>query len=120
MAVEVDSQPPARSEGGGAPVGGDEARRSRPLPAERIVAVLAGIQQFAPILHTVERNPLQDLVRTPRDMVMFGVVVVIAGGVREEIQRAFLLRRFERWLGGGTVGVVITSIAFGAGHRIQG
>ena len=42
--------------------------------------------------------------------------MVVAGGVREEIQRAFLLHRFEVWLGGGAVGLVVTSIAFGAGH----
>ena len=49
-----------------------------------------------------------------------GLVVVLAGGVREEVQRAFLLRRFEQWLGGGAVGLVVTSVLFGAGHRIQG
>jgi membrane protease YdiL (CAAX protease family) len=84
------------------------------------VAVLATIQQFAPGLHTVERNPLQDLMRTPRDIAIFAVVVVVAGGVREEIQRAFILHRFERWLGGGKVGVVVASVAFGAGHLLQG
>jgi len=40
--------------------------------------------------------------------------------VREEVQRAFLLRRFERWLGGGRVGVIVTSVSFGLGHKIQG
>jgi membrane protease YdiL (CAAX protease family) len=40
--------------------------------------------------------------------------------VREEIQRAFVLRRFEQPLGGGAVGVFIFSLAFGAGHTIQG
>ena len=44
----------------------------------------------------------------------------MAGGVREEIQRAFLLNRFERWLGGSGVGIVVTSVAFGAGHLTQG
>lgn len=82
--------------------------------------VLAAIQQLAPWLRTVERNPLQDLIQTPRDAALFGVVVVVAGGVREEIQRAFLLRRFERWLGGAGVGVVAASAAFGAGHLLQG
>ena len=48
------------------------------------------------------------------------LVVVVAGGVREEIQRAFLLRRFEVWLGGSTVGIIVTSVAFGAGHVLQG
>jgi len=84
------------------------------------VAVLAGIQRFAPWLHTVEHNPLQDLIRTPRDAAVFAVVVVVAGGIREEIQRAFLLRRFEQWMGGAGVGVVVTSVAFGAGHFVQG
>ena len=84
------------------------------------VVVLAGIQQFAPWLHTVEHNPLQDLIRTPRAAAVFAVVVVVAGGIREEIQRAFLLRRFEQWVGGAGVGVVVTSAAFGAGHFVQG
>jgi membrane protease YdiL (CAAX protease family) len=84
------------------------------------IGVLLAIQVFAPRLHTVQHNPLQDLLRTRTDVIWFGIVVVIAGGVREEIQRAFLLRRFERWLGGGTVGVVVASAAFGVGHIIQG
>ena len=84
------------------------------------VMVLAGIQRLAPWLHTVEHNPLQELIRTPRDAAVFAVVVVVAGGLREEIQRAFLLRRFEQWLGGAGVGVVVTSVAFGAGHLVQG
>ena len=84
------------------------------------VMVLGGIQQLAPWLHTVEHNPLQELIRTPRDAAVFAVVVVVAGGIREELQRAFLLRRFEQWVGGAGVGVVVTSVAFGAGHLVQG
>jgi membrane protease YdiL (CAAX protease family) len=84
------------------------------------VAILVTIQLVAPSLHDVATNPLQTLIRTPRDAAAFAVVVVLAGGLREEVQRAFLLRRFERWLGGGGVGVVVTSLLFGAGHRIQG
>src|SRR5205085_10923068 len=70
--------------------------------------------------HTVEHNPLQDLVRTRGDALLFALVVVVAGGVREELQRAFLLRRFEVSLGGARVGVVVTSVAFGSGHLLQG
>jgi membrane protease YdiL (CAAX protease family) len=84
------------------------------------VAILATIQRWVPSLHTVEHNPLQAMFRTPRDTWLFALVVVIAGGVREELQRAFLLRRFEVWLGGATIGVVAASIAFGAGHWLQG
>ena len=72
---------------------------------------LLTIQRYAPSLHTVEQNPLQELLSRPRDAWLFALVVVVAGGIREEIQRAFLLHRFERWLGGGTVGVIVTSVA---------
>lgn len=82
--------------------------------------LLITLQAVAPWLRTVPHNPLQDLVATPRDAVMFGLVLVVAGGLREEVQRAFLLQRFERWLGGAKVGLVITSAAFGLGHFLQG
>ena len=65
-------------------------------------------------------NPLQDLLRSPRDAWLFALVVLVAGGIREEIQRAFLLHRFEVWLGGPAVGIAVTSAAFGAGHFVQG
>jgi membrane protease YdiL (CAAX protease family) len=107
---------------GSAPVGA-EVRRGLPLTLVALliaVAVMLTLQQLAPWLHTVEHNPLQDLVRTRRDAVLFAIVVVVAGGIREELQRAFLLRRFERWLGGARAGVVATSAAFGAGHFLQG
>jgi membrane protease YdiL (CAAX protease family) len=84
------------------------------------IAVLVTIQLVAPSLHTVATNPLQALLRSPRDALLFALVVLVAGGVREEIQRAFLLHRFDQCLGGGRVGVVVTSIAFGAGHLLQG
>ncbi len=107
---------------GGRPVG-REALAGVPLVFAALVigaAVLIAIQRFAPSLHTVPHNPLQDLIRTRRDMWMFAIVVVGAGGVREEIQRAFLLHRFETMLGGNLVGGVATSLAFGAGHLVQG
>jgi membrane protease YdiL (CAAX protease family) len=84
------------------------------------VVVLLSMQRFAPWLHTVPDNPLQELLRSPRDAWLFALVVLLAGGVREEIQRAFLLHRFEVWLGGPVVGLVVTSVAFGAGHLLQG
>jgi membrane protease YdiL (CAAX protease family) len=83
-------------------------------------AVLLSIQRWAPWLHTVIDNPLQELLRSPRDAWLFALVVLVAGGVREEIQRAFLLHRFNVWLGGPVVGLTVTSVAFGAGHLMQG
>jgi membrane protease YdiL (CAAX protease family) len=84
------------------------------------ILVLGGLRLVAPWLHTVERNPLQDVIRTGTEAALFAVIAVVAGGVREEIQRAFLLNRFERWLGGPRVGVLVASTAFGAGHLLQG
>jgi membrane protease YdiL (CAAX protease family) len=83
-------------------------------------AVILTIQRVAPSLHTVPENPLEDLLRSPRDAWLFALVVFVAGGLREELQRAFLLHRFEVWLGGPAVGLVVTSVGFGAGHVFQG
>jgi membrane protease YdiL (CAAX protease family) len=84
------------------------------------VALLLSMRYLAPWLHTVPDNPLAALLRSPRDAWLFALVVLVAGGVREEIQRAFLLHRFSVWLGGPVVGIVVTSMAFGAGHLMQG
>jgi membrane protease YdiL (CAAX protease family) len=84
------------------------------------VGVLAFIQAFVPKLHNVAHNPLADLIVRRRDAWLFALVVIVAGGVREELQRAFVLHRFEVWLGGPMVGIVVGSAAFGAGHVLQG
>lgn len=100
-----------------------EARVGIPLTFVALgigIAVIASITRYAPSLHTVEHNPIQALLHSPRDAWMLAVVVVVAGGVREEIQRAFLLHRFDVWLGGSTFGLLVTSVAFGAGHVLQG
>jgi membrane protease YdiL (CAAX protease family) len=104
------------------PVAG-EAALGVPLVAAALLvasAVILAIQHYLPSLHTVADNPLKDLLRSPRDAWLFALVVFVAGGFREEIQRAFLLHRFEVWLGGPIVGVLVTSIGFGAGHLFQG
>ena len=101
----------------------EEARAGLPLSFAALAIAFTAIlliQRFAPWLRTEERNPLQDLLARPQDAAVMAVVLVVAGGIREEIQRAFLLRRFEQWLGGPVVGVLIASVGFGAGHVIQG
>jgi membrane protease YdiL (CAAX protease family) len=92
------------------------------IPAALAIAfgLLLMIQLLSPGLHTVPINPFQDLLRTRRDALLFAGVVIVAGGLREEIQRAFLIHRFETSLGGARVGVVVTSLAFGLGHLPQG
>jgi CAAX protease family protein len=91
-----------------------------PVTIAIAAVVLLTTQRFAPWLHTVEHNPLQDVLQSPRDAWLFAFVVIFAGGVREEIQRAFILHRFGVWLGGTTIGLIVTSVAFGAGHLPQG
>ena len=56
----------------------------------------------------------------PLEILLLIIVAVIAGGLREEIQRAFILYRVEQYLGGGLIGLVVFSLVFGAGHVLQG
>jgi membrane protease YdiL (CAAX protease family) len=87
-----------------------------------IVGVLMTLlMRLVPVLHNVPTNPLEQLATGgAHDAVLLGVVAILAGGVREELQRAFLLQRFERHLGGTVVGVIVLSTAFGLGHLLQG
>ena len=48
------------------------------------------------------------------------VIAMVAGGVREEIQRGFILHRFSQYLGGGLIGLIVHSTVFGLGHVDQG
>ena len=85
-----------------------------------VLAVQFTIQQLAPYLRNVQVSPFMPLLSSPLLLAGFVAVVLIAGGVREELQRAFLLHRFEQRLGGGSLGVALTSVAFGLGHTLQG
>jgi membrane protease YdiL (CAAX protease family) len=86
-----------------------------------VVALLLTLRMLAPALHNVETNPMEQLASGgAMNAAAFGVVAIFAGGVREELQRAFLLRRFELHLGGARVGVLVLSVAFGLGHALQG
>jgi uncharacterized protein len=85
-----------------------------------VLAVMVTVQQVVPWLHNVDKNPFERLIRSATDAAAFAVVAVVGGGVREEVQRAFILHRFERYLGGRHVGLVVSSVAFGLGHVIQG
>jgi membrane protease YdiL (CAAX protease family) len=91
-----------------------------PVVFVMVVVLLNALRLVAPWLHNVETNPLEALAATPSEAAIFGIVAIVAGGVREELQRAFLLRRFELHLGGAVVGVVVLSVAFGLGHVVQG
>ena len=85
-----------------------------------VAVLLAGIRLVLPELHNVAANPFEGLVRTPLDAWILGAMAVLSGGLKEELQRAFVLHRFDQHLGGARVGLVLFSVVFGAGHFIQG
>lgn len=86
-----------------------------------VVVLLNALRLLFPGLHNVPTNPLEALAGdSAQDAAMFGLLAIVAGGVREELQRAFLLHRFEQHLGGAKVGVIVLSAAFGLGHYVQG
>jgi membrane protease YdiL (CAAX protease family) len=92
-----------------------------PIVFLTVALLLAALMRLLPGLHNVAENPIEQLAAGgPGQAAMLGFIAVVAGGVREELQRAFLLRRFELHLGGPMVGVGVLSILFGLGHFPQG
>ena len=91
-----------------------------PLVFVVVILVLLLVLTYAPFLHNVARNPLEDMLTNRTNAAMFAVVAMIAGGVREEVQRGFIVHRFGQYLGGGALGVVTYSVLFGLGHFEQG
>ncbi len=65
-------------------------------------------------------NPLLELLRNKVDLLFFLTSSLYVGGFKEEVQRAFVLVRFERYLGGTTLGLILWSIFFAFGHHLQG
>jgi membrane protease YdiL (CAAX protease family) len=104
------------------PVRGEILRGLALVPAVfvAVAGIVLALRAVAPRLHTVELNPYEAFLGTPARAAVFFVVVIIAGGVREELQRAFILRRFEQRLGGAGMGLAVSSVAFGALHVVQG
>ncbi len=88
-------------------------------------------------------NPLLELIKSYGDLLLFLISSIYVGGIKEEIQRAFVLDRFERYLGaillmpfskilgrgtseeagrrvGIIVGLTLWSLFFALGHALQG
>lgn len=91
-----------------------------PVVVVAVAAIVLTLRTFVPWLQTVKESPLEAFMKTPLDTAIFFVVVVLAGGVREELQRAFILHRFRQYLGGIRLGLVIFSATFGLLHLEQG
>jgi membrane protease YdiL (CAAX protease family) len=104
------------------PVGREAALGLALIPVVLVIViiVLSTIRAVAPWLRNMPRNPFEDLLTSDLNRLLFGVVVIVAGGLREEIQRAFILHRFEQRLGGAVFGLGLFSLAFGLYHLSQG
>ena len=85
-----------------------------------VTVVVLGLRALVPGLKTVEVNPLAQYMQSPLDAAIFVFVVVLGAGIKEELQRAFILHRFEQGLGGIRLGLIITTVAFGVLHVTQG
>lgn len=85
-----------------------------------VVSLVSALRAVAPWLHNVKVSPLEAFMGNPLDAAIFAVVVVLAGGVREELQRGFILHRFGQRLGGMWVGNLVFGVAFGLLHFDQG
>jgi membrane protease YdiL (CAAX protease family) len=91
-----------------------------PLLLIGVVLVTNAILRWMPALHNVSTNPLERYMDSPFKAGVFLIVVILAGGVREELQRAFILHRFEQSLGGARVGLFVWTAAFALLHLPQG
>jgi membrane protease YdiL (CAAX protease family) len=92
-----------------------------PLVFISVVVLLNMIRLLVPALRNVPVNPMEQMATQGLgDALLFAFVAIVGGGVREELQRAFMLHRFEGYLGGPVVGAIVLSIAFGLGHLPQG
>lgn len=90
-----------------------------PVAFGGVAALLLVLRAAWPWLHNVDANPFEALLRTPGNAAIFVVLVTITGGLKEELQRAFVLHRFGQF-DRAREGLVLYSMMFGAGHIIQG
>lgn len=85
-----------------------------------VVSLVYGVRAIAPWMHNVKVSPFEAFMGNPLDAAIFLAVAVLAGGVREELQRGFILHRFGQSLGGMWVGNLTFGLAFGLLHVDQG
>lgn len=85
-----------------------------------VALAITAVRLVAPSLHNLPENPMTALMGDPRLVVTFALVVMLAGGVREEMQRAFQLHRLAPGVMPRWPALLLTSVAFGFGHTVQG
>lgn len=85
-----------------------------------VAAVVIAARALSPSLHNVPVNPLTAFMADARLAAIFAITVVVAGGVKEEAQRVFQLHRLTPGVMPAGVALLVTSVAFGLGHTVQG
>ncbi|HXT69582.1 MAG TPA: type II CAAX endopeptidase family protein [Vicinamibacterales bacterium] len=78
------------------------------------------VRAILPWMHTVKESPFLPFMNTPAEAAAFLVVVMLGAGIKEELARAFILHRFEHYLGGRRWGLAVFSGWFGILHVDQG
>lgn len=91
-----------------------------PVALLLVAGAVLSLRAWFPFLQTVKESPFDAFLATPRDAAVLLVIAVLSGGVREELQRAFILHRFDQHLGGMRVGLVVFSVFFAIFHIDQG
>jgi len=91
-----------------------------PVAIAAVQILACAIRVAFPALHNVAENPYAAYMQTPIEAVVFMIVVILAGGVREELQRAFVIHRFDQYLGGAQLGLILFTVLFGALHYPEG
>ena len=108
---------------------------SHKWPKHLGVGLLIGLAMFlafnvgmAAVMHSLLPRPaasgptIMSFFREPANLLAWLPIGIFGGGVVEELERIFIFTRFEKWLGrpGLILGIVLSSVMFGLGHRYQG
>ncbi len=108
---------------------------ARKWPKHLGIGLLFGLAMFlalnvglAAVMHSLLPRPaasgptIMSFFKEPANLLAWLPIGIFGGGVVEELQRIFIFTRFEKWLGrpGLILGIVLSSVMFGLGHRYQG
>jgi len=87
-----------------------------------VVANLVLNNVFSALLSHGQAPPIAELFRDPHEAPYWIFSAIVGGGFAEELERAFILTRFEKLFGrpGLIFAVVADSLVFGLGHLYQG